>query len=89
MNLTLIKNEGCIALCHFIALFSQEEVLDHCSIVIAIFIAVIGSHKPFRPTASFTYILKQLCEVGNKTSVKENKNDIPENHLRTLATDNY
>lgn len=60
MNLTLVEDEGSIALCHFVALFGQQEVLDHGSVVVAIFIAVIGSHKPLGPAAPFTHILKQL-----------------------------
>lgn len=60
VNLTLVENEGCIALRHFVALFGQQEVLDHGGIVVAVFVAVIGRHKPLGPTASLTYILKQL-----------------------------
>lgn len=44
-GLTLVEDEGCVALCHLVALLSQQEVLDHCSIVVLVLIAVVGSHQ--------------------------------------------
>ena len=68
MNLTLVENEGRIALGHFIALLCQQEVLDHRGVVVAFFVAVIGCHKPLGPAAPLTNILKQLCEQERKTN---------------------
>lgn len=44
-GLTLVEDEGCVALRHLVALLSQQEVLDHCSIVVLVLIAVVGSHQ--------------------------------------------
>ena len=62
VGLTLVEDEGCVALRHFVALLGQQEVLDHSSVVVPVLVAVVSSHQPLRPPAPFTYILKQLWE---------------------------
>ena len=60
VGLTLVEDEGCVALCHLVALLGQQEVLDHGGVGVPVLVAAVSSHEPLGPPAPLTYILKQL-----------------------------
>lgn len=59
-SLTLVQNEGHVALGHFVALLSQQQVLDQCSICLTLPKAAVGRHETLRPAPTLTHVLEKL-----------------------------
>lgn len=44
-SLTLVQNEGHVALSDLVALLSQEQILDECGVRVALLEAAVGHHE--------------------------------------------
>lgn len=71
-SLTLVQNEGHVALGHLVALLSQQQVLDQRSICLTLPKAAVGRHETLRPATALTHVLEKL-QRGHRCTVWHTK----------------
>lgn len=58
--LTLVQDEGHVALRHLVALLGQQQVLHQRPVHVAVLEVAVGCHQPVRPAPTLTHILEEL-----------------------------
>ena len=60
LSLTLVQDEGHVALGDLVALLSQQQVLHQRGVRLSLLKAAVGRHETLRPAAALTHVLEEL-----------------------------